>query len=92
MSEKKNVFIIGSKGIPAQYGGFESFVEKLTYYRKDKNIHYYVACLADEETIKKQGKKFVYNDADCFNIPKRNIGPARAIAYDVEALKYCIRL
>lgn len=91
MSEKKNVFIIGSKGIPAQYGGFESFVEKLTYYRKDKNIHYYVACLADEETIKKQGKKFVYNDADCFNIPKRNIGPARAIAYDVEALKYCIR-
>lgn len=91
MSEKKNVFIIGSKGIPAQYGGFESFVEKLTYYRKDKNIHYYVACLTDEETIKKQGKKFVYNDADCFNIPKRNIGPARAIAYDVEALKYCIR-
>ena len=26
----KNVFIIGSKGIPAKYGGFETFVEKLT--------------------------------------------------------------
>ncbi|RBN42665.1 hypothetical protein DMN50_03850, partial [Priestia megaterium] len=26
----KNVFIIGSKGIPAKYGGFETFVEYLT--------------------------------------------------------------
>ena len=26
----KNVYIIGSKGIPAKYGGFETFVEKLT--------------------------------------------------------------
>ena len=24
----KNVFIIGSKGIPARYGGFETFVEE----------------------------------------------------------------
>ena len=27
---KKAVYIIGSKGIPAKYGGFETFVEKLT--------------------------------------------------------------
>ena len=27
----KNVFIIGSKGIPANYGGFETFVE---YFNK----------------------------------------------------------
>ncbi|MGY3781825.1 DUF1972 domain-containing protein, partial [Streptococcus gallolyticus] len=26
----KSVYIIGSKGIPAKYGGFETFVEKLT--------------------------------------------------------------
>ena len=37
-SEKKQVFIIGSKGIPAQYGGFETFVEKLTEYQKDNAI------------------------------------------------------
>ena len=30
MSKKKNIFIIGSKGIPAKYGGFETFVDKLT--------------------------------------------------------------
>ena len=27
--EKQHVFIVGSKGIPAEYGGFETFVDKL---------------------------------------------------------------
>ena len=37
-TDKKQVFIIGSKGIPANYGGFETFVEKLTEYQKtDQN-------------------------------------------------------
>ena len=35
----KSVYIIGSKGIPANYGGFETFVEKLTENQKDKNIN-----------------------------------------------------
>ncbi|MGO4970354.1 DUF1972 domain-containing protein, partial [Streptococcus alactolyticus] len=34
----KSVYIIGSKGIPANYGGFETFVEKLTENQKNKNI------------------------------------------------------
>ena len=34
----KNVFIIGSKGIPARYGGFETFVEKLTEQQVSKEI------------------------------------------------------
>ena len=51
-SEKKQVFIIGSKGIPAQYGGFETFVEKLTEYQKDNAIQYCVACMnAEKKTI-----------------------------------------
>ena len=29
----KHVFIIGSRGLPAKYGGFETFVEKLTEHQ-----------------------------------------------------------
>ena len=35
---KKTVYIVGSKGIPAKYGGFETFVEKLTIFQQDKDI------------------------------------------------------
>lgn len=83
-SEKKQVFIIGSKGIPAQYGGFETFVEKLTEYQKDNAIQYYVACMNAEK------KRFVHNGAKCFNVAVPNIGAAKAVYYDIAALKWCI--
>ena len=37
-SHIQHVFIIGCKGIPAQYGGFETFVDKLTEYQKSPDI------------------------------------------------------
>lgn len=77
----KNIFIIGSKGIPAKYGGFETFVENLTKYRKDPDLRYHVACLSDSEG------EFEYNNARCFKVRVPNIGPAKAVYYDIQALK-----
>ena len=90
---KQSVYIIGSKGIPAKYGGFETFVEKLTEYQKDSNIQYYVACM--RENSAKSGitdDQFEHNGAICFNIDVPNIGPARAIAYDIAAVNKAIEI
>jgi rhamnosyltransferase len=82
---EKHVYIVGSKGIPAKYGGFETFVEELTKRQVNKKIKYHVACLSEDSN-----ERFTHNDTECFNIKKLNIGPASAIAYDVLALKYSI--
>ncbi|MBQ8633457.1 MAG: DUF1972 domain-containing protein [Lachnospiraceae bacterium] len=87
--EIQHVFIIGSKGIPAAYGGFESFVDRLTYYKKAENIQYHVSCAVDADKCPEE-KEFEYNNARCFYIKWKNLGPARAIFYDVDALKECI--
>ena len=81
----KNVFIIGSKGIPARYGGFETFVEKLTEHQVSKEIKYHVSCLANDT------REFEYNGARCFNVNVPNIGPAKAVYYDIMALRECIK-
>lgn len=81
----KNVFIIGSKGIPARYGGFETFVEKLTEQQVSKEIKYHVSCLAND------AREFEHNGARCFNVNVPNIGPAKAVYYDLVALRECIR-
>lgn len=81
----KHVFIIGSKGIPANYGGFETFVEKLTEQQKSKDIKYHVSCLADNDN------EFEHNGARCFNVKVPDIGPAKAVYYDIVALKECIK-
>lgn len=83
--EEKNIFIIGSNGIPANYGGFETFVENLTAKKISNNIKYHVACLA------KNNEEFEYNNARCFNVNVPNIGPAKAIYYDLVALRRGIK-
>lgn len=86
MSEEiRHVFIIGSKGIPANYGGYETFVENLTKRKQDENIKYYVAC-------QNAGKDFTYNDAFCFNVKVPSIGPAKAVYYDFFAFKRVIKI
>lgn len=90
---KKTVYIVGSKGIPAKYGGFETFVEKLTAFQQDKNIQYYVACM--RENSAKSGiteDVFEHNGAICYNVDVPNIGPARAIAYDIAAINRAIEI
>lgn len=87
----KHVFIVGAKGIPANYGGYESFVDRLTAYRKSDEIKYTVACAVEPDKWEGTPAEFTYNDANCFNIRFRKLGPARAIFYDTDALSYCIR-
>lgn len=84
--QKAQVFIVGSKGIPAQYGGFETFVDKLTKYSGEA-VDYHVACQSPKKC------EFFYHNARCIGIPVPSIGPAKAIWYDCVALKtfihYC---
>lgn len=81
-NDLKHVFIVGSKGIPAKYGGFETFVDKLTeYHQNESELKYHVACRSSENN-----DAFEYHNADCFNVKVPNIGAAQAIYYDVAAL------
>ena len=48
----QNIFIVGSKGIPGAYGGYETFVDKLTeYHQNEQCIRYHVACKDIEDEI-----------------------------------------
>ena len=82
----QDVFIIGSKGIPAKYGGFETFVDKLTANRISNDLKYHVACAVDDVST----KEFEYNHAHCFEISWRHLGSAKAVLYDIDAFKWVL--
>ncbi|MGT2762485.1 beta 1-4 rhamnosyltransferase Cps2T [Streptococcus intermedius] len=84
----RHVFIIGSRGLPAQYGGFETFVEKLVENKISSQIQYHVACLSDDEAF----HHFDYKGVDCFTVQAPKLGPARVIAYDMMAINYSLKL
>lgn len=81
----KNIFVVGCKGIPAKYGGFETFVDELVLRKKENKIKYHVACMNTDED------EFEYHNARCFNVAVPNIGPAKAVYYDIKALKQIIK-
>ncbi len=81
----QQVFIIGSKGIPGAYGGYETFVDKLTEYHQDHpELRYHIACKDTENG------EFEYHNARCFRIRALELGAAQAIVYDIASLRACI--
>ena len=84
----QHVFIIGSRGLPAQYGGFETFVDQLVSNRVSPNIKYHVACLSNDQAY----YHFDYKGVDCFTIKSPKLGPARVIAYDMMAINYALKV
>lgn len=94
-----NVYLVGSKSI-GSYGGYETFVDKLTeYHQNNKNIKYHIACKANGEGCMDETKlsgvnsisdeEFIYHNAYCFKIRVPNIGSAQAIYYDIVSLFKC---
>ena len=103
MEDVQHVFLVGAKGIGA-YGGYETFVNKLTeYHQNDSRIQYHVACKGNGEGCMDETKvdgvtrisdsEFYYHNAHCFKIQiPEKLGPAQAIYYDVMALKKCCEI
>ena len=99
--DKQHVFLVGAKSLGA-YGGYETFVYKLTEYHQNKeNIKYHVACKANGDGYMDETKvdgvtminnhEFEFHNAHCFKIDIPQIGPAQAIYYDVAALQACYK-
>ena len=95
----QHVYLVGAKSLGA-YGGYETFVYKLTEYHQNKeNIKYHVACKANGDGCMDESKlegvsvlndhEFEFHNAHCFKIKIPQIGSAQAIYYDCAALKAC---
>lgn len=96
----RHVYIIGAKSI-GLYGGYESFILNLLQQHKDnKKIKYHVACKSNGDgymdleklpgAVSINRNEFSYCNAHCFmiRVPEK-IGPAQAIYYDINALRWC---
>ena len=99
----RHIFLVGAKSLGA-YGGYETFINKLTEYHQDSSrLKYHIACKANGEgsmdvaetegAVRTGRNTFSYHNADCFliRIPEW-LGPAQAVYYDLRALAECCRI
>ena len=80
----KHVFIVGSRGYHAKYGGWETFVSNLVDYYDDKSTKFYISEFS--ESIKDEYK---VNDNITVNpIYVKQKGSIKMLIYSVKAFKY----
>jgi len=77
----RTLFILGTRGIPANHGGFETFAEKLSLYLGDKDWTVYVFCQC---TDNKDEKMTVWNGIHLIYVPVNIYGPLGTILYDLK--------
>lgn len=102
-NEIQHIFLVGAKSLGA-YGGYETFVNKLTqYHQYNEKIKYHVACKANGDGCMNpyttegaeiiNDYEFIYHKAHCFRIKiPQKLGSAQAIYYDVAALNKCCEI
>ncbi len=96
----QHIFLVGAKSLGA-YGGYETFINKLTeYHQNNPDFKYHVAVKANGQgagvpdgAVRTSSSTYIYHNADCFeiSIPEK-LGPAQAIYYDCAALKKSIQI
>ena len=76
MHDVQHIFLVGAKSLGA-YGGYETFVNKLTeYHQHDQRFQYHVACKGNGDGSMDESKlagvsrisdsEFRYHNAHCF--------------------------
>lgn len=79
MKKKKKVAIVGTNGIPAKYGGFETLADNITMYLNDQ-FDFFVYCSKKQKTDLKE-----YNNSKLINLPFDANG-WQSIIYDTVSL------
>ena len=98
-SKVQHVFLVGAKSLGA-YGGYETFINKLTeYHQSNPDIKYHVAVKANGQGASVPDgavwncDRYTYHNADCFQIKiPECLGSAQAIYYDCKALGRCVEI
>ncbi len=74
----KRLAILGSRGIPARYGGFETFAEEVSWRLVDAGVDVTVFC-EDSGPSEYRGIALEY-------VPTSNLGPFSTILFDLRSL------
>lgn len=71
--------MLGTRGIPAQYGGFETFAEEIGARLVEKGIQVTVFC----EQVQGREQPTAYRDMRLVYVPSPSLGPFRTILFDL---------
>ena len=83
----KSIAILGSRGVPAAYGGFETFAEELSTRLVEKGVDVTVYCESDGNDSAPRA----YRGVNLVHIAQPKLGPLNTIIFDAKCLWHARR-
>lgn len=83
-SKLTRLAILGTRGIPARYGGFETFAEELALHMVAKGVDVTVYCEADRQQPQPQPEN--YQSIKLVYLPVTSCGPLTTVLFDLRSL------
>ena len=77
----RSINILGTRGIPARYGGFETFAETLALYLQSRGWQVTVYCHDEEGGARRQER---WRGVDLVHVPSRLHGAAGTVEFDLK--------
>ena len=81
------LLILGTRGIPAAHGGFETFAERLALYLADRGWRVGVYCQEEVERVRDRVSTRTWNGITLITVEVALRGPAATLAFDA----FCVR-
>lgn len=80
--EKPSLLILGTRGIPAAHGGFETFAEHLALFLAERGWHVGVYCQEDVEAVTRRIRTETWRGVELVTVQVASKGPKATIEFD----------
>src|ERR1051325_3984340 len=82
------VLILGTRGVPAAHGGFESFAEKLSLFLAERGWHVTVYCQHDVATVTQRFSPDTWRGVERINVQVDQAGALGTISFDWHSIRH----
>lgn len=88
MPDAPRVLILGTRGVPAAHGGFESFAEKLSLFLVERGWRVTVYCQHDVTTVTRRFSADTWRGVERINVQVDRAGALGTIAFDWHSIRH----
>ena len=86
-AKQPSLIILGTRGIPAAHGGFETFAEKLALFLVRRGWHVAVYCQDDVSTVTERFRTTTWQGVEQIHVAVSSTGPKATLEFDW----HCVR-
>ena len=84
---RPSILILGTRGIPAAHGGFETFAEKLALFLVERGWHVGVYCQDEVSEVTRRVRSETWNGIELIHVQVASTGPKATLQFDWECIR-----